>query len=375
MIGFPNSSLRKSIAMLNGLAQPHCSSDFDCEVSAMTQKENLLPLSAICLSAVALLLPSTAAAEIKGSPELLDVIAGENLENYNRIRTWKGKVEVVDVREAKGKPSVRTPSTVEFAVDRQRNALRWNWTYGDSVHRVDGKEVKKESYGNWNGMLKDRTYYRLGPPPKTGKRWRYLKIDPKTPNQWRFGPLSDEFDPFYFMSDCGESPHDRFRGLRRLAFVGAKLGNKQAMSHWTVSQDGSMITVASFQADFGNNGDFLINRYEVDRNCGSNIVKFVSATQTYSGITECKYVEKAGAWVPERFTYETIVLDEDQVVQRRRWRKLKWIANVVNNPLNDEEFSWERLGVRDGDYVIDKRNDTKYKIGSPDDPEVQKVED
>lgn len=289
----------------------------------------------------------TDAASFQGDVELLKLAGVQNRVNVESLQTWRGTVEISEVRiEATGEER-RYESTVDFAWDRNLDARRWRWNCHRFVTVADGVETPAE-VGLMSGMLKDNAFYRLGPIPNSSKDRKVVVIHGE--NKFSFGPESVDFDPLYCFTSLGEPLADRFEGLYRLAQAGGA-------TTWTASRQADIATFVS-NAEMSNGGK-VMNRYDVDLSQGANVIAYDSADPFGTLNYKYTFINVAGCWVPDRFEYHHVSTERNTTYRRTA----EWTEHVVNEPSDASVFSLESLGVGDGDRVKDSRSGTQYIIG------------
>ena len=102
---------------------------------------------------------------------------------------------------------------------------------------------------------------------------------------------------------------------------------------------------------------FLFNdvndRYIFDLSKGGNIVDWSSKQQNVINTLKYTYEKKAGSWVLK--TYEKYHYDTTWGMIRTSTRLLKFENSVVNVPIGEDEFTVDKLGIKQGDLVQDSR--------------------
>ena len=304
--------------------------------------------AALILAVAVVYFPRCAAAEgFQGDVELLKLAAVQNRVNVESLQTWRGALDVDEVRVESTGEEKRYQSSVDFAWDRSLDAKRWRWNCHRFVTVNAGVETPSE-VGLMSGMLKDNAFYRLGPIPNSSKDRKVVVIHGE--NKFSFGPESVDFDPLYCFTSLGEPLYERFDGLYALAQAG---GAKT----WTASRQGDMI---SFVSDaVMPNGGKVMNRYDVDLSKGANVVAY-SSSDPYGTLSyKYQFAKVSNSWVPVSYEYNHNSTERSTSYQR----SAKWTENVVNEPTDAGLFSIESLGVGDGDRVKDSRSGTQYIIG------------
>jgi beta-lactamase regulating signal transducer with metallopeptidase domain len=284
---------------------------------------------------------------ITGDVELLKTVALQNLANEESIRTWQG--EAIVTREATRGAQTRdfSKTEVEFVLDNSRGALRYNKQTVDISLVVDGQKHRHPEAGFHSGMIKEDRFYRYSvlefPPNATFHR---LGIHPQLYGmrqmEW-FG-----FDPRYYMTNRGITVHDRLMSLYNNA-------DNPRSGNWIVTIDGALVTVKTW---FGE-GNRDLNLYVFDMLKGGNMVRCIVSNPGRVEISySMEYEQKEGVWVLK--SYESVHDWSTDDISGSIRDRIEWTRNVVNETVPDEQFSFESMGVKPGDVVIDMVKRERY---------------
>jgi hypothetical protein len=74
---------------------------------------------------------------------------------------------------------------------------------------------------------------------------------------------------------------------------------------------------------------------------------------------EWEWQKLGGMYVPSAYRHDS---QTDGDKPRDDQIRLKWKKNIVNEPLDDEEFSLAKMGLRVGDLVMDERDRSQKKV-------------
>lgn len=294
-----------------------------------------------------------ARAEWVGDGELLRNVASAHRANKDAIRTWEGEATVTSTdSDVAGKNGVLNTAHVSFAYDRDIPALHWAWAYERCVRTDNGNE-HDVALGRNEGILKSGTFYQLDPASRFDgdRNVRYLI---RAADELRHGHMSDNFDPFVYFSPHAATIEQRFEGLHELWTK-----RTSASSGWTITSDGDMATVETRRnLDEGE----AVNRYRINTACSCMLASYESFDPELQQSIEIEYDNVDGIFVPRTFLLSLKYLKTDRVVSHQ----IHWTRNVLNHPLDENEFSLTGLGARSGDHVEDTRARVRFTF-RPDD--------
>lgn len=294
----------------------------------------------IIMSMMLLIGPLSVFAVFRGDVELLRTVAMQNKANNEAIVTWKGEAVIHDVDTMTDGYHREIERTVSFAYGRVEGSVRWNMEIRGIRCFIGGKDVSDLEIGSYSGMFKDKRFYRYRIPQREKHhKWHHLVIfDRKVA---RGQELSRNFDPTYFLKDHGENVADRLMGLYKLA-------KRSKLKKWSISRKGDLVTL---EARFGK-GNGNINRYVFDISKGGSMVSYYGKDSTNEENWAYGFEKMDGVWVlkqlDRRHTYKN-----KHGVKVTRTKKIKWKKNIINKPLDANEFSLGRLGIKPGDWVHD----------------------
>jgi hypothetical protein len=198
-----------------------------------------------------------------------------------------------------------------------------------------------------NGMITPEAVYRVGSfgsPVNPDRRPLTLTIwSPDDPSDGRLQPQLYDFNPlFYIETPRGDVARDLSVYLGWIDHPG--LGGTK------VIRDGDQVTI-----DMGTNDSF--NRVSLSLTQGCNPISYESAgspgsTWQYRGTYELR----DGVWLPKTWI-ETVRAKDSHDTDR----KVTFVENIVNQPVEPAVFSFSRLGLQRGDNVDDRRTGQKYQ--------------
>jgi hypothetical protein len=321
-----------------------------------TDSRKALHVTACCISAIILVsivssYENPAFGQITGDARLLKVASTYYKENRAKIKTWSGVVEVESEVSRPDGPTRKYRSSVEFAFDAKRAATRWNWSYEDFVVVYDGRAQDQPPIGLHNGLVRDSALYLVDFKPNVPGTRTFVIHEP---SETIFGPMSQDFDPFYFMSDHGEEMDKRLTGIHNHR-------DSPGAKNWTVERDGDLITVRSESTIEAYGGGILAAQYDIDLAKGGNPVLLTNISPINDERLAVVLDRINDVWIPREVDYSHTQLRSGKATKHSRSR-LSWRVSRVNEVLHEDEFSLARIGARPGDRVSDSRSGVEYVV-------------
>jgi len=284
--------------------------------------------------------PGPVMARIEGELELLKLIANGYRVNLERLETWQGKATVELSSVSKGK-EIKERSSVEFIYDREREAARWYWNQLQREIRR-GQESKLEEPSFASGMVKGQSLYRFGPVPPTAERAAgLLYILPKS--RRRLDGWSEDFHPMYFFRAVDGDMYARMMFYYEQA-------NHPKISRGKVERKGDLVTLTTWS-------EGVTNRYEFDISQGCCLVGFFAEDPLVSGRWDLEYEQVGGVFVPKKVECKRSYSGG----RSRLVRRISFEENVVNERIDPNEFSVDKLGLRPGDKIQDTVTGVKWR--------------
>ncbi len=294
--------------------------------------------------------PVSVLAVVHGDAELLRAVAMKNKANNEAILTWKGNVIIHDSTKRTDGYDREVERKASFAFGRVEDAVRWCMETS-AVRFIDGgKSVPDPEAGYYGGMLKDDRYYtyKIYKKEKRYKSHHLVILDKKRARGEMFAL---NFDPTYFLKDHGEDIPQRLMFLYKKA-------NAPKLHDWFVTRDGNLVTVET-------RSDGTVNRYVFDLSKGGSMVSYYGKDANDEEKWTYDFEQKGGVWVLKAVdqTHEYGMSADVKVCS---WKRIEWIENIVNESLDPDEFSFDKLGVKPGDWVHDTFSGVvfRYKEGS-----------
>ena len=296
----------------------------------------------------------TCSAEIHGDMELLKTVALANKSNYESILTWKCDV-YEEINAAIGDSYKRTlNSECVMVYDQLEQAVRWNKTPQEHFIEEEGKrridETDNNNYYN-SSMFKKATYYYYEgdwQPDEPNNRFYILTINDAKKAQ---GLSEFSFDPRLLLATPFGKPI-----YSRLMFLYENVKDSDP-GDANVSRSGDLVTLEM-------SNDKLIDKYVFDLSKGGTIVEWYNYNKTNNVVNtlKCTYENKSGAWILK--TYYKTNYDPRQEDIYTQTRLLKFNNSVVNVPFEDDEFTIEKMGIKNGEEVQDHIAGMSYMYGT-----------
>ena len=290
-------------------------------------------------------------AKLKGDPALLRQAAQLHKANREKIVTWSGRVLVSDREELEGQEISRAESEVNFFAGIPSNRLRFHWNVtfrsgGTVANPVNSK----------NGLIATERYTSVSRHKDPEKLQTVISIEPA--KRLRVGPLSEDFNPmFYFDDNAGRI--DKF-----FASIADNAENPK-LSDWVVSQTGNLVTLRV-------EAENVYNEYVVDMAAGATLSRYRAGDTDGDEAYDWQYESKDGVWIP--ITWKCVKHERWRSENNRRvptkevrtiTRIVRWEVSRLNEPIADEEFSIDKLGIKDGEWVTDRINRPGFSYRAP----------
>jgi thiol-disulfide isomerase/thioredoxin len=317
-------------------------------------KSRIIALLAV-LTIMQSLTPFPCLAVLHGDVELLKTVAQHHKANFGSLMTWKGEAfeEVLSTRGDNYDYMVRSKCT--FAYDKSQNAARWNKQPQEHRMVVDGKKVRNILASYNSGMVKGKSSYKYSAPgQRDGKDvFRLVIYRLKGPRSFVFTDIFT-LDPRYFFADpaAGHPIYDRLM----LMYDNADNIIKPASNVMYVKRVGDLVIMETWMPEHK-----CTEKHVFDLSVGGNVIEYLNKYPKAETVHKFQYEQQSGVWVPKSFKWMNITEKQKGAGALKTSRTIHWSNSVVNVPFEEDEFTLEKLGVKDGDDIDDHTIDKQYK--------------
>ena len=289
------------------------------------------------------ILQPMAKAQVKGDVELLKTVAEKYRANLEKLKTWRG-----EVKWPLHSIEIICECSIDFACDFTLPAKRWAITLGEQ--HISDKGIEKTMPPECRfGMYRDGAYYQLIYKDKNKRHEANVQDRPFMQPALNYGT----FDAQFYLTFEGIEPDE----------IGTKLykGSKEKETTGvTIIKDGNILTIQTVLEKYG---PAPVALYQFDLSKGANFTKVEmrsnETNRKSEGIWRWIWEEVNGVWVPKEFSKDVVAILPNP---RATHYRVLWTKNEVNIPLEKDEFSLVKLGLRQGDQVYDSRTHKKYTI-------------
>jgi hypothetical protein len=242
-------------------------------------------------------------------------------------------------------------SKAAFWGDMSKGAKRWTWQVEHATHEIKPGEIKLDAVNidTRDEMVRNDAFFQLAPgfKPNGSDSWdRTLVIRGHDEAEANIHPTSRSFDASWYMTKGGLPISDFLDYVREHTAEYEKNS-----THISVKHEGSHVTLSMDTPS-------ITNRYTFDMNLGGNLVLTEKREGPKSWTTQMTYQAVSGVWVPESYLYEIKSGAETSLR-----RKVTFSSAKVNGPMNEDEFTVTKMGVKTGTRVTDNRVGLLYVFG------------
>jgi hypothetical protein len=289
------------------------------------------------------LIASSASAQFEGDLELLKMTAVKYRANRENLKTWKGDVSWQQIQT-----TGIAEWTANYACDFTLPAKRWSIVIENNIHVKDGKEYSTPILWHY-GMFREGAYYDLlfSADSKDNRHLLPVQDHPFSVP----GSTCEVFDPEYFFTFENNNVDEILLKLSN---------NADKATGYSIKKEGDTVIIQLARKKDNPIPNAL---YYIDLSKGANLTQVEMRTIEINLLTETiwrwSWQEINGVWVPKEITKDNICsLPEPEECHNR----IVWKNTEVNVPLASDEFSLQKLGIRQGDVLFDTRTNTKTII-------------
>lgn len=157
-----------------------------------------------------------------------------------------------------------------------------------------------------------------------------------------FGEFTCDFDAIIYLRVQQLDVHDRL-----MNFYNSR--NNTGPFRITVTREKELV---HFVCETGP----LKTWYVFDLTQGGSPVEWGGSSPSINAKCTRRFEKVNGVWVPKHATAHSLYTESGAVLESN----ITWEKNIVNEPIPETEFQPERLGVRPGDMVTDRRTGKTY---------------
>lgn len=289
--------------------------------------------------------------------------------NFNRIQTWSGSVTVRRV-EIRKKFDLKTESTasIDFHYDRSsgRSQSRCKVIDWKASRTLEASPISTRGHqGGW--LWTPQSSYSLMLDDYSSGRPRIVRVSsadkqpvPK-PSVYR----PERFHPLMFFQEPG-SHRGASGDLKMLAGTLPAAIAQQAVINFRSDEPG----VLECEVVSESSGLRMIRKY--DQSVGGNPVMQkveldVTPERREKGVITLRWKNVDGIWLPRKWTCDR---EYDAFGARVDHLSVEWTSQAVNEPLPEEAFTLEFLGVQAGDTLLNGEARSIYGGSNSDQPET-----
>jgi hypothetical protein len=282
------------------------------------------------------------AAGLEGDKQLLEIAAAKYRENLDKLRSWKGTANYAwrsqDVAERRG--DYRGEVRIQFAYDVQNRSEWYQIEMTKDVVVDDGKEEPRIRLMNNNVLRTNGTWYDVTYFPPGDIRQAFARRKRHHSPGWHYSG----FDPVFHMKDSGP--------LDRHWLMIAEHHDDDGLTGSSVTKDGSKVTYVRTMPEESLHAEQII---ALDQ--GGNLIRVVrrqmiSETDENVAETTWTWQNVNDVWVPLKVTRD---LTQGVEGAMKSHIEIDFEDSEVNEPLADDQFTLVKLGLRQGDRLIDTR--------------------
>ena len=295
--------------------------------------------------------PTIAQGGVGGDRGLLEKIISLHENNLKAMTTWRGRAiwhrrSDGPLKDFLGRVVLHT----EFAYDRPEEALRWQRTPVSRFILREGEANElRDDFGVIACLVRDGRFYEYRPLGSRSRDSSRMLITlgaalGRPPKGGHY------FDPLHYLLTDGDT-----KICERLTAILRRADNPKGYKWtWTVRKQGDLVTISCvFGAKRG-----METRCVFDLSKGGMLREYGQTGPSLLITGRYDFEHKNGVWVPKRYEYTNIGTGEHPYEFSE---EVTWMENRVNEPLEADDFTLERLGLQVGDDVQDEVNHKLYK--------------
>jgi hypothetical protein len=285
----------------------------------------------------------------EGDTDLLRVIADGYEVSWENFRTWEGSAfaeisEVRSVSDGTIQEGWKRHIEMVFVCDNDSNASRWVSSFTDTTYS-SGKTERRDPLV-YSGMVKGNQGFQMVYEKSKERGLRTLDIFPVDDiNRSEYG-LS--FDPQYVWKNV----HPNIIGVLRNWYE----ERNDITSGHSIIRKGNIITITSILPGSampgGTDDQELSNVLVFDLSQGCNLVELKALNPASDVTWNLEYENINGVFVPKNISKEHKIKNQGSAYFL--YFKARFDNKMVNEPVDPVEFEFDKIGLREGDRIIDR---------------------
>lgn len=288
-------------------------------------------------------------ANVTGEVDLLPILSDGVSQNKSLISTWTGSADITTEWNSRSKAGKSVGGNknakVEFASKPSIDAVMWRWRqYGPREGDAQFEPYELSGFHKSGRTVRTTSFPVNKRPSGVG-----VIVSPSDNRERPVEGWGGEFDPFVHF----HAPHHDASSFFKFYYENR---NNPEMYPAVVSRNGSKVTVEI--TDKNKLKPAFRQELVFDLKQGSNLVRFHSKEDHLEVTREVEYEQFNGVFIPVRASQETIMQrDADTKTERVQ---VNFVNNTLNENVSDDVFSFEGIGVRDGDVITDNIASIQY---------------
>ncbi|QDU36499.1 hypothetical protein Mal4_07850 [Maioricimonas rarisocia] len=302
-------------------------------------------VAVLLLLTTLLLLVSRAEAEVTGDLSLLTKVADLQKKNLDAIEQWTGRAELKFRKRAPEGYDLTYSVDARFWHDAVARASCFSWLITESSTRFDARENLVNSLqGHRAGELQlGEDYYIM---PLSAVKPDYVPVVQLVPRREpTFGSVSQMFYPMSYFRLWNSKSEEFF--AKMLKYSG------EEWMHIHIRQEGQQVLLDTGGARYPE----FRKQYVFDLSQNGLLVKFEGRDPKRGESQRQTYREFSGVYLPVHTVYRNARHDGTDVSEK----EVHWKDQTLNEPIPEESFTLEAMGVPAGAQVVDIQTRQTYR--------------
>ena len=287
-----------------------------------------------------------ASSEIQGDRELLMRVIEAHKDNYERIRTWQGQANVKLSVDKQTGETVVMKAVATFVTDQSIEATRWQFNVESKTKKVGSENAVVTPPYSIARMLKEGKYYDFFPGMRDvdGQHHNVLVIWPQ--ERYEIAKSDEDFNPMEYLNLDAFDVYERLKlwydNPNKYDVEINRVGDTVKVERSYISPNMPETGLWTFQHEF-------------DLAKGGNLKRYRSHVGSMEIEVICKwtYENSGGLWLPKTYS-KNHRHGGDKISLTKTDKHVEFYHNVVNKPIDSNEFTLEKLGVTAGTMITDR---------------------